>query len=178
MRLRSVHRVLLASALAVAAVAAAGVVVAADAAALRSRMACAAFPQGFERYRSVVDGESVAQGWANAIALQAAARGQALPEGSIIVVSHHRLERQADGSLAAGPARSYDTMELRAGWGAGVPQPLRNGDWDYAQFDAGQQRRDGLNQAACLACHQPLAARSHVFTWDDLARHAARAPPR
>jgi Cytochrome P460 len=146
---------------------------------VRSRMDWpATFPQGFERYRYAVDGEGVVQGWANALALDAAAQGRPLPEGSIIVVSHHRLQRQADGSVAVGPARSYDTMELRAGWGASVPQPLRNGDWDYAQFDAGQRRRDGLNQAPCLACHQPLAARSHVFTWDDLARYAGRASPR
>jgi Cytochrome P460 len=179
MHLQTFQRVLLAGTLAAAAVAAAGVDVASDGAVLRSRMAWpSAFPQGFERYRSAVDGENVAQGWANSVALAAAARGLPLPEGSIIVVSHHRLEGQADGSMAAGPARSYDTMELRAGWGASVPQPLRNGDWDYAQFDAVRQRRDGLNQAPCLACHQPLAARSHVFTWDDLTRHARGTPPR
>jgi cytochrome c553 len=135
----------------------------------------AAFPQGFERYRYAVDGESVVQGWANRLALEAAAQGRPLPDGSIIVVSHHRLQTQADGHLAAGPALAYDTMQLRAGSGAKVPQLLRNGDWDYAQFDAQTQRRDGLNQAACLACHQPLAARSHVFTSDALTRHAREA---
>jgi hypothetical protein len=86
-------------------------------------------------------------------------------------VSHHRLEAQPGGGPAPGPAQSYDAMERRAGWGAAVPALLRNGDWDYAQFDARQQRRDGLNQAACLACHQPLAARSHVFTLQELAGH-------
>lgn len=138
----------------------------------------AGFPQGFERYRQVVEGDAVTQRWANRAALDAAAAGRPLPEGAVIVVSHHRLEAQPGGGTAPGLARSYDTMERRAGWGAAVPALLRNGDWDYAQFDARQQRRDGLNQAACLACHQPQAQRSHVFTLDELARHARAAAPR
>lgn len=143
---------------------------------VRSRMAWpAAFPQGFERYRSVTEGEAVTQRWANRVALEAAAAGRPLPEGAVIVVSRHRLEAQPGGGTAPGAAQSYDTMERRAGWGAAVPALLRNGDWDYAQFDARQQRRDGLNQAACLACHQPLAARSHVFTLQELAERARAA---
>jgi cytochrome c553 len=141
-----------------------------------SRMAWpAGFPQGFERYASAVAGDALTQRWANRAALDAAAQGQALPEGAVIVVSHHRLEAQPGGGSAPGPALSYDTMERRAGWGAAVPTLLRNGDWDYAQFDARQQRRSALNQAACLACHQPLAARSHVFTLHELAAHARAA---
>jgi hypothetical protein len=175
MPVKTVQRLLLVGALAAGAAA----VAAADGLVLRSRMTWPdSFPVGFERYRSAVDGETVAQGWANAVALQAAAQGLPLPEGSIIVVSHHRLQRQADGQLAAGPAHAYDTMQLHAGWGASVPELLRNGDWDYAQFDAQMQRRDSLNQAACLACHQPLAARSHVFTWDSLTQHARQAVSR
>jgi cytochrome c553 len=140
---------------------------------VRSRMAWPErFPQGFERYRTVVEDTEVVQRWANRVALQAAASGLPLPEGSVLVVSHHAPQRQADGSIGAGPVRSYDTMEMRAGWGAAVPSLLRNGDWDYAQFNAQQQRVDTLNQAACLACHQPLAAKSHVFTLDELVQHA------
>lgn len=138
----------------------------------------AGFPQGFERYGSAAQGAVVAQRWANRAALEAASQGRPLPEGAVIVVSHHRLEVQPGGGMAPGAAQSYDTMERRAGWGAAVPSLLRNGDWDYAQFDARQQRRDGLNQAAGLACHQPLAARSHVFTLQELAQHARAAAPR
>lgn len=138
----------------------------------------AGFPQGFERYRTVVEGDTVKQRWANRVALDAAAAGQPLPEGAVIVTSNHRMEPQPGGGTAPGAALSYDTMERRAGWGAAVPTLLRNGDWDYAQFDAQQQRRSGLNQAACLACHQPQAARSHVFTLPELAQHVRAAKPR
>jgi cytochrome c553 len=140
---------------------------------VRSRMAWPErFPQGFERYRTVVEGTEVLQRWANRVALQAAASGLPLPEGSVLVVSHHQPQREPDGNIVAGAVKSYDTMELRAGWGLAVPSLLRNGDWDYAQFNARQLRVETLNQAACLACHQPLAAKSHVFTLDELVQHA------
>jgi cytochrome c553 len=140
---------------------------------VRSRMAWPEqFPQGFERYRTVVQGTEVLQRWANTVAVQAAASGLPLPEGSVLVVSHHQPQHQADGSIVASAVKSYDTMELRAGWGLAVPSLLRNGDWDYAQFNARRWRVDTLNQAACLACHQPLSAQSHVFTLDELVQHA------
>lgn len=144
-----------------------------------SRMAWpAGFPHGFERYRSVVEGDAVTQRWANRVAIEAAAAGLPLPHGAVLVVSRHRLEAMPGGGTAPGEAQSYDTMERRAGWGVEVPALLRNGDWDYAQFDARQQRRNDLNQAACLACHQPLAARSHVFTLHELTQHARAGAPR
>jgi hypothetical protein len=44
-----------------------------------------------------------------------------------------------------------------------VPDLLRNGNWHYANF-----RADGTNttpnQAACLACHKPLAGDDYAFT--------------
>ena len=65
-------------------------------------------------------------------------------------------------------------MEARAGWGAAVPALLRNGNWDYALFDANRVRNDRLNQAPCLACHKPQAASSFVFTLPALRERAAR----
>jgi hypothetical protein len=66
-------------------------------------------------------------------------------------------------------------METRAGWGAAIPALLRNGDWDFAVFDAQRVRNDGLNQAQCLACHRPQAANSHVFTLAELRTTAMGA---
>ncbi|MBC7938480.1 MAG: cytochrome P460 family protein, partial [Chitinophagaceae bacterium] len=82
----------------------------------------------------------------------------------------------------AGQKAPYLEAQLQAfktgGWADAIPALLRNGDWDYAQFDTRQQRRETLNQAPCLACHQPLAAKSHVFTLDELTRHAQRQATR
>ena len=110
--------------------------------------------------------------YANAVALAAAREGKPLPDGATIVVATHAVQLDASGKPSldsagqplAGRVLSFAAMQARAGWGAQVPELLRNGDWDYALFAADQQRRDGTNQALCLACHKPVAADSFVFT--------------
>ena len=141
---------------------------------IRSQMIFPArFPQGFTLYET--NGEQEGQvilRYANAIALAAAHEGKALPDGATIVVVNHAVQLDGNGKPAldgaghplAGKVLSFAAMQARAGWGAQVPELLRNGDWDYALFGADQQRREGTNQALCLACHKPVAADSFVFT--------------
>jgi hypothetical protein len=83
-----------------------------------------------------------------------------LPDGSVIV----GVNRPAAGA----PPSGYAAMETRAGWADAIPALLRNGNWDFAVFDAQRVRNDRLNQAQCLACHRPQAANSHVFTLAEL----------
>lgn len=73
---------------------------------------------------------------------------------------------------AGGPITSYAGMEARAGRGAAIPALLRNGNWDYALFDAQRARNERLNQAPCLACHRPQEPNSYVFTMPALRAHA------
>ena len=126
----------------------------------------AGFPAGFTRYQSLTANGAVTERYANDAALAAARAGRPLPDGSVIV----GVSRAA----ADGPATSFAAMEARAGWGAAVPALLRNGNWDYALFDANRARNDRLNQAPCLACHKPQAANSFVFTLPALRERAAR----
>lgn len=135
--------------------------------AIPSRMAFpAGFPQGFTLYETV-DGPPLVKRYANDTALRAARAGQPLPHGAVIVVANHG---------AGGAVVSFAGMAAAAGWGAGVPGLLRNGDWDYALFGADGTRRDSVNQAPCLACHKPLAADSFVFTMKALRAAAAGLP--
>lgn len=156
------------------------------AAAIPSRMAFpVGFPQGFREYRREDDAasRSVTVSWANAPAWAAAAAGQPLPDGSIVIVASHAaeadangaLKRDAQGRLVAGPAQSYSGMQAQAGWGAEVPPLLRNGNWHYALFSAAGEPRGGALHPRCLACHQPQAANSHVFGLGML-QAAARRP--
>lgn len=146
----------------------------------------AAFPKGFSVYQTVAENGQVAKRYANAAALGAARDGQALPVGAVIVVATHAAQLDAaqrpllgsDGQPVAGQILSYAAMEARAGWGAEIPELLRNGDWGYALFTAERVRRDGANQAPCLACHKPISADSHVFTLQALKASAASSPPR
>jgi cytochrome c553 len=136
--------------------------------AIPSRMAFPAdFPNGFTMYHTATTNGAVAERYANAAAVAAARAGRPLPDGSVIVV----VNRPAAGA----PPSGYAAMETRAGWGAAIPALLRNGDWDFAVFDAQRVRNDGLNQAQCLACHRPQAANSHVFTLAELRTTAMGA---
>lgn len=135
--------------------------------AIPSRMAFpAGFPQGFTLYETV-DGPPLVKRFANDTALRAVRAGQPLPHGAVIVVATYG---------AGGAVASYAAMASAAGWGASVPALLRNGDWDYALFGADGTRRDGVNQAPCLACHKPLAADSFVFTMKALRAAATGGP--
>jgi cytochrome c553 len=136
--------------------------------AIPSRMAFpAAFPTGFTLYQTATDHGAVTERYANATAIAAARAGRPLPDGSLIV----GVNRPAAGA----PPTGYAAMESRAGWGAAIPALLRNGDWDYAVFNAQRARNDGLNQAQCLACHHAQAANSHVFTLAELRAAATAA---
>ena len=141
---------------------------AAAGAVLPSRMTFPAdFPAGFTLYQSVAADGTIAERYANRVALDAARAGRALPDGSVILV----VNRPA----AAAEPSSYAAMESRAGWGEAIPALLRNGNWDYALFDAARTRNDRLNQAQCLACHRPRAADSFVFTIAPLRQRAGHS---
>src|SRR4051812_40754840 len=141
---------------------------AAEGPAIPSRMTFPAdFPNGFTMYHMATTNGAVAEDYANAPALAAARAGRPLPDGSVIVV----VNRPAAGA----PPSGYAGMESRAGWGDAIPALLRNGNWDFAVFDAQRARNDRLNQAQCLACHRPQAANSHVFTLAELRAAATRA---
>jgi cytochrome c553 len=121
----------------------------------KSRMTFpASFPRDFVKYaeESGADGKSGKRSYVNRTALAAARSKQPLPHGSIIVVEN----------LSDGAATSYAAMESRAGFGDGIPEILKNGDWTYALFDAKKQVRE-FNYAKCLACHTPKADSSYVF---------------
>jgi cytochrome c553 len=136
--------------------------------AIPSRMAFPAdFPHGFTLYQTVTTNGAVTERYANAAALAAARAGRPLPDGAVILV----VNRPAAGA----PPSGYAGMEARAGWGAAIPALLRNGNWDFAVFNAQRARNDGLNQAQCLACHRPQAANSHVFTLAELRTAASGA---
>jgi len=134
--------------------------------AIPSRMTFpAGFPNGFTLYQTATTNGAVGEHYANAPALAAARAGRPLPDGSVIVV----VNRPAAGA----PPSGYAAMETRAGWGEAIPALLRNGNWDYAVFDAQRVRNDRLNQAQCLACHRRQAANSHVFTLAEMRGPAA-----
>ncbi|MBC8026303.1 MAG: cytochrome P460 family protein [Steroidobacteraceae bacterium] len=127
----------------------------------KSRMTFpASFPREFVKYAQTSNAtdKSGSRSYVNRVALTAAREKEPLPHGSIIVV-----ENVADGAVA-----SYAAMESRAGFGDGIPEVLKNGDWTYALFDGKREVRE-FNYAKCLACHTPKASTSYVFGLAEIA---------
>lgn len=115
--------------------------------------------------------------FANDIALNAAAAGKELPNGSILVGEIYAARKDKDGNVMTSSLglrirdklAAVAVMQKGDGWGARFPDDLRNGDWDFAIFSPDGKRLDkDLN--ACRQCHAPLADKQHVFSIEHLAR--------
>lgn len=142
------------------------------------------YDSGYTYYTTInfEDRKQVRKYYANDTAMAAAREGKPLPDGSAFVVEIFAAKLDADGRPINGPdgffvgdkLAAYTGMETRAGWGDGIPDILRNGDWNYAVFGADKSPRQGVNQATCLACHKPLAGDSYIFTLKQLQEVARK----
>jgi len=142
-----------------------------------------AFPEGyretFTRYHTInfPATKQVRHFFANKVAAQAARQGRALPDGSVLFAEVYTAKLEADGKPVVGTdgffvadrLLFYTAMAREAGWGAEIPEMLRNENWNYAAFGLDKQQRS-INQAECLACHKPLDRSSYLFTLKELAQ--------
>jgi len=141
------------------------------------------FPEGyketFTKYHTInfpATGQ-VRYYFANKAAVQAAKEGKPLPDGSVLFAEVYAAKVDADkkpvmgsdGFFVAEKLLFYTAMARGAGWGADIPEMLRNENWNYAVFTADKQQRPGVNQAECLACHKPLDKVSYTFTLKQIA---------
>ena len=141
-----------------------------------------AFPNGFVLYLTLNDAEHalVKKHYVNTVGLEAARTGKPLPDGTVMVQVNYRARLGPDGqpatdrqgAWATDRIESYATMESRAGWGADLPEWLRNARWNFGAFTADKAPRPDANQAICLACHRRQALVGYVFTFNEL-REAA-----
>lgn len=122
--------------------------------------------------------------YVNPEALEAAEAGQALPDGTVLVMEDHPVEldgeqprRDTEGRFIATPeVTNVFVMEKQPGWGEAYPADKRNGDWDYAWYDAAGtlKHSDPARYEGCFSCHQSRAGRDYTFTFfkyvEDLKR--------
>jgi hypothetical protein len=121
--------------------------------------------------RAAPNDTQVGVAYANRIALESAKPGAPLAYGSMLVFEVWKAKLNADGKpvLDAEGKRIPETlafvavMEKQPGFGAGWPEELRNGEWEYAAFtpDGTFIERD---YTPCLQCHKPLDAQDYVFS--------------
>jgi cytochrome c553 len=141
----------------------------------------ASYKRDFTHYTTInfPDRKQVRLYYANKTALDAAGRGVPLPNGSAFLVEVYSAKLDAQGKPVVGADGFFErdklvlftAMEQQSGWGAGIPEELRNGDWNYALFATDGTPRKA-NQATCLACHKPLEKDSYVFSLKQLAETA------
>ena len=90
------------------------------------------------------------------------------------VVTRKKPVKDASGFFESERVLGYAVMQRGAGWGNALPEMLRNGDWNYAQFNPDMKLRAGVNQADCLACHKPLDKANYLFSNEALMTVAKR----
>ena len=110
-------------------------------------------------------------------AVDAAKKGEPLPDGTVITVVQYAAQLDAQGNptkdaggrfTKSANILGYTVMEKRAGWGAEYPETQRNGEWEYQAFRADKSANPNANLTACFNCHKPQAQQDFVFSYDKL----------
>jgi hypothetical protein len=100
--------------------------------------------------------------------------GEALPDGTVLIMADRDAKLDADGRpeigpdgrfVATGDFTNVFVMEKHAGWGADQPADMRNGDWDYAWFQPDGTLKPDATYDGCFSCHEYRNERDFTFTY-------------
>jgi plastocyanin len=105
-------------------------------------------------------------------AVQAMKDGKPLPDGTVLTLIQYKAEvdaagapvKDAKGRFKKGDIIAVAVMEKRAGWGTEYPAELRNGDWEYAVFNAAGVLNEKANYKGCFECHKPHEKQDFVIS--------------
>ena len=140
-----------------------------------------AFPEGFDKgvlYTTVdrADNKQYRELYTSQAAVDAAKKGQPMPDGTVVTLVQYRAklgadgnpEKDANGRFIKTDILAYTVMEKRTGWGTEYPDDIRNGEWEYQAFKADKSPNTAANLTACFNCHKPLDKQDFVFLYDKL----------
>jgi len=141
-----------------------------------------AFPAEFDKgvlYTTVdrPDNKQFRELFTSRAAVDAAKKGQPLPNGTVITLVQYAAKLDAQGNpekdangrfIKTDTIAGYGVMEKRAGWGTEYPENVRNGDWEYQVFKADKTPNTAAKLDACFACHKPEAKGDFVFSYDKM----------
>ncbi|MEA2929205.1 MAG: hypothetical protein QOG38_1633 [Hyphomicrobiales bacterium] len=142
------------------------------------------FPEGFDKgvmFTTVdrPDNKQFREVYTSQAALDAAKKGEPLPDGTVITLLQYRAKLGADGNpekdangrfIKTNELLAYTVMEKRKGWGAEYPDNIRNGEWEYQAFQADKQVNTKAKLTACFECHKPLPpGQDFVFLYNKMA---------
>jgi hypothetical protein len=140
-----------------------------------------AFPADYDKgvlFTTVdrADNKQYRELYTSAAALDAAKKGEPLPDGTVITLVQYAAkldaqgnpEKDANGRFIKTNIIGYAVMEKRSGWGTEYPDNIRNGEWEYQAFKADKTPNTGANLTACFNCHKPLDKQDFVFVYDKM----------
>ena len=140
-----------------------------------------AFPADYDKgvlFTTVdrADNKQYRELYTSAAALEAAKKGEPLPDGTVITLVQYAAkldaqgnpEKDANGRFIKANIIGYAVMEKRSGWGTEYPDNIRNGEWEYQAFKADKTPNTGANLTACFNCHKPLDKQDFVFVYDKM----------
>ena len=128
------------------------------------------FPEGWDKqvmYATVdrVDTKQYREFYTSAAAVQAAKEGKPIPDGTIITLAAYAAKvdaegkpvKDANGRFIKDKLVAVNSMQKQKGFGADIPESIRNGDWIYQSFTPDGQVNEKANLTACYQCHLPFA---------------------
>jgi hypothetical protein len=124
------------------------------------------------------DNKQFREFYASPAAIDAAKKGQPMPDGTVITMVQWKAkldaqgvpEKGADGRFVKGDLNGYAVMEKRKGWGAEYPENIRNGEWEYQAFTPAKAVNANAKLTACFECHKPLpSGQDFVFLYNKMA---------
>ena len=105
-------------------------------------------------------------------AVDAMKAGRPLPDGTVLTLVQYKAQldaagapvKDAKGRFVKGDLVAYTVMQKQAGFGTEYPPELRNGDWEYAVFNAEGKLNDKANYKSCFECHKPHEKMDYVIS--------------
>ena len=143
-----------------------------------------AFPAGYEkweRYGTVdrYDSKQYRELYARPEVVKAVREGKPVPDGAVLAMAIYAAKlddkkmpvKDANGRFLKDKLTAVTVMEKRKGWGEGIPQDWRNGDWQYASFtaDGKPNPKANANIKNCFVCHKPHEKQDFVISLSSLS---------
>ena len=112
--------------------------------------------------------------YVNPDALAQAKAGEPLPNGTMLIMEDRTIELNEDGSphtdkqgrfIATNKITAVIIQQKQSGWGNDYPEEIRNGDREYAVYNADGRLKDNVEYEKCFICHKGQAGADYNFTF-------------
>ena len=113
-------------------------------------------------------------------AIEAARKGEAMPDGTALTLVRYSAKLDAQGTpakdengrLIKNEILGINVMQKGKGWGAEYPDALRNGEWEYRAFKADNTPNEQAKLTVCFECHKAQASQDFIYAYEKLSTAA------